>query len=289
MEDCPFSETQGILARAPGYALFNRAWTLCNLLQYSSGRKSTPKSRYNRGYNPLEVNSTQHGDGNLGRQLIHNYPVNHCMLYTLDTCIDNLPKTLLYEVWGGELGFLDVCIVDSLTTSERHMSLIYIYIYNIYIYTHKTNTVYMCTHVDASSSKVHKPTFQFGSENYHLSFNTYPEKNKKKQFPIVESRIVSATPNFKTCVRSCPKHILSYRKSSKINNFACGLFTSSRVPFPVTHLHWKCWSSLRYFAQQLSWTRKHLRHTKIAAWHLAKWNENPWKMNGWNLQIIHLL
>ena len=90
----------------------------------------------------------------------------------------NLPKTLLYEVCGGELGCLDVCIVDSLTTSERHMSLIY-----IYIYVHKTNTVYMCTHVDASSSKVHKPTFQFGSENYHLSLKTYPEQTKRNNFP----------------------------------------------------------------------------------------------------------
>lgn len=36
-----------------------------------------PKSRYNCGYNPLEVKSTQRGDGNLGLQLIHNYPVNH--------------------------------------------------------------------------------------------------------------------------------------------------------------------------------------------------------------------
>ena len=84
------------LPRAPDLCFVHRAFFRCvpwsPLLQVLFWQEINSLNHgINCGYNPLEVKSIQHGDSNLGIQIIHNYPVSHGMLYTLDTCIDNIP------------------------------------------------------------------------------------------------------------------------------------------------------------------------------------------------------
>lgn len=62
---------------------------------------------------------------------------------------------------------LDVWMYALLTPLQLVKYMMYIYIYDIYIKVMLYIYVFIyikCRHVDASSSKVHKPTFQFGSE-----------------------------------------------------------------------------------------------------------------------------